>query len=100
MITKYYNASNHFSAPIIKEPRHKPEPVIPQRAEPEPPVPVPREPSAPPPVQKKKGGLLDGLFDHMEKDDLILLGLLFLLISDGDDPVLTLMVGYLFLAGL
>ncbi len=127
MITKYYNASNNFSAPIIREPRH-PKPIQPQRpseqeAEQEtrlahgaahaPSGAQPEREDAPAPKRhggllggllggrggKKEGGIL-GFLDGLESDDLILLGLLLILIGDSDDDFLTLIIGYLFLSGL
>lgn len=106
MITKYYNASNNFSAPIIREPRPKPETIVPVK--PPPPPKEREEPSAPavqaeikkPAKQGGLGGLLDGILGGFESDDLILLGLLLILISDSDDTFLTLIIGYLFISGL
>lgn len=113
MNMKYYNASNHFSAPIPREPKpyspntRKPEIVIPQkpfanshRQEKQAPLHTPELPiapvphKAPPPKQELS-------FNNMKPDDLLLLGIIALLIWNScDDMLLLFILGYLFLIGL
>lgn len=105
MEMKYYNPSNNFKAPIQRE-RREPKPYIPpERPKEEAPIlPDMRigedtwvEPSFkhhPPKVQQKK------LFENLSQDDLIILGVIFLLLFNScDDYLLLLALGYIFLSG-
>lgn len=92
METKYYNRSNNFSAPIKKEPK----PYTPAKE-----------------VYKEENTVIDehitcekkeqkpkeikSVLSRLKSDDLLLLGLIFLLMSDSDTDVLLLLaLGYIF----
>ena len=89
MQTNYYNRSNNFSAPIRKEPKpYVPTPMH-EDIKKEPPKPIQNEP-------KENGGLLK----NMKNDDLLILGIIFLLLSDSNDDLLMIIaLGYIFLGG-
>lgn len=109
MEMKYYNPSNNFKAPIPREPRpyrpprQKAEVILPIRPEvlpePEPelelepePLPVTELSECAPEAEKQK------LFPA-EQDDLLLLGLIFILLSNHcEDYLLLIVLGYLLLA--
>lgn len=119
MNMKYYNASNHFSAPIKKEPKpyspytRRPEIIIPQKPSYPPqesenpkhdyhtqPLRQPEMPIVPAP-QKKETKETEPPFHDLKPDDWLLLGIIALLIWNScDDTLLLLILGYLFLVGL
>lgn len=73
MVTNYYNASNHFSAPIHREPKPYTEECIPKKTD-------------------ESRAVSQTLPD---KDTVLLLGLFLLLLSCGcDDTLLLLALGY------
>lgn len=93
METNYYNASNNFSAPIRKEPK----PYIP-KSKPEK-KPEPETLDVKEECQKQTESDLE-VFERFKSDDLIILGLLFILLTESnDDYLLLLMLGYLLLSG-
>lgn len=120
MNMKYYNASNHFSAPLRREPKpyspyqRRPEVIVPQR----PPsrqqdaianveehrLQPRREPSAHPapvPAPSPRRSLQNLSLNNLHADDLLLLGVIALLIWNScDDTLLLLALAYLFFAGL
>ena len=73
MVTNYYNASNHFSAPIHREPKpYKEDAAVQKSPEPEPPA-----------------------MPAFDKDSVLLLGLVLLLVTCGcNDTLLLLALGY------
>ncbi len=86
MVTNYYNASNNFSAPIRREPK----PFRPQSMEWEHACKEENEQNQ---LQKGKG-----LFDGMDSDSLLVIGLVLLLLFSGcDDKLLLIALGYLLL---
>ncbi|MBE7048643.1 MAG: hypothetical protein E7393_04660 [Ruminococcaceae bacterium] len=106
MEMKYYNASNHFKAPIPREP--KPYMTSDPRHE----IVVPQKPIETYHEQKEffqeDGGSLSceptekghDVSWISDKDDLILLGLILLLLFNNcEDYFLLLILGYIFLAG-
>lgn len=105
MEMKYYNPSNNFKAPIPRE-RREPKPYIPPEMPKEDMHFLPDmqfqdekrlEPSFehhPPKLSQKK------LFETLSQDDLIILGVIFLLLFNScDDYLLLLALGYIFLSG-
>lgn len=103
MEMKYYNPSNNFRAPIPREPR----PYMPPKRETENvfmqeemPIPQishkdPEQRSDGVKTEKKKGFLSD-----LDKDDMLLFGLIaILLLNACDDYLLLLVLGYLFISG-
>ncbi len=122
MNMKYYNASNHFSAPIKREPKpyspyqRRPEVIIPQK--PQPPAAQNQDPARPEsfgyrPEAKAdihsvhgdnaqgKRSLQNLNLNNLRADDLLLLGIIALLIWNScDDTFLLLALGYLFFVGL
>ena len=118
MNMKYYNASNHFSAPLRREPKpyspyqRRPEVIVPQRppqtrqdsaaavqeghAQPH------REPNAhAAPAHGARRSLTDLSLNTLRADDLLLLAVIALLIwSSCDDTLLIIALAYLFFAGL
>lgn len=121
MNMKYYNASNHFSAPIKREPKpyspyqRRPEVIFPQRpahsapqrqsmptVEPSPHRPAPMENRQADNAPKAERRSLQNLNQaNLQADDLLLLGIIALLIWNScDDTLLLLALGYLFFVGL
>ncbi|MBQ3225991.1 MAG: hypothetical protein IJB48_02920 [Clostridia bacterium] len=109
MNMKYYNASNHFSAPIPRTPKPSaPFGTFPSRRE----VVVPRRPSRPePPPHKPQSPTGDAAssllslknlnLSDLKPDDLLILGVIALLIFNScEDTMLLLALGYLFFVGL
>ncbi len=100
MEMKYYNSSNNFRAPIPREPKpyRPPEPVkevvIPQAPEPQEEISVSDVPKAEDIIAEKNKKT------EFSQDDLLLLGLIFLLLLNScDDYLLLLILGYLFISG-
>ena len=91
METNYYNRSNNFSAPIKKEPKpYEPKPVHIEKEH--------QESECPPPVKTEKKERTS-LLSSFQNDDLLILGLIFLLINEpNEDTLLILALGYLFLS--
>ena len=116
MNMKYYNASNHFSAPLPRESHPAPYygrkevvvPIRPPRPIAPPPQKVACQKQEPPPHKPKASrsplplSALKNLdLAHLKTDDLLLLGVIALLIFNHcDDTMLLLALGYLFFAGL
>lgn len=91
METNYYNRSNNFSAPIKKEPK----PYIPQNIHKDENHINYKQKDADPSSVKEK----TNFFKNINNDDLIILGLIFLLLSDSNDDTLMLIaLGYLFIS--
>ena len=91
METNYYNRSNNFSAPIRKEPK----PYVPINVHKEKDCPNQEETIVKPSAQKEK----TSLFKNINNDDLLILGLIFLLLSDSNDDMLMIIaLGYLFIS--
>ena len=91
METNYYNRSNNFSAPIRKEPK----PYVPINIHKEKEYNEHEKTSIKPNSIKEK----TNLFKNINNDDLIILGLIFLLLSDSNDDILMLIaLGYLFIS--
>lgn len=85
MITNYYNASNHFSAPIRKEPK----PFLPQNLE--------NRPQNK--VEKMDNRKNIWNFAEMDQDVLILLGLILLLLYSGcTDKLLLIALLYIIIS--
>lgn len=106
MEMKYYNPSNNFKAPIPRikrEPRpYIPPPEIEETAVFESNQPFPVEKESEPvkehalSFKRKKTGFLGDL----SQDDMIILGIIFLLLLNScDDYLLLLALGYLFISG-
>lgn len=91
METNYYNRSNNFSAPIRKEPKpYVPKPVHIEKEH--------QENECPSRVETEKKDRT-GILSNLQNDDLLILGLIFLLINESnDDTLLILALGYLFLS--
>lgn len=90
METNYYNRSNNFSAPIRKEPK----PYIPKVSSADESVINEKPHKEANAEQKNKTSSLQ----NIKSDDLLILGLLLLLISDSSsDLLLILALGYLLL---
>lgn len=117
MNMKYYNASNHFSAPLKREPKpYSPytrtaETAMPQKPppqaesfEPQPPLRTPELPIAPVPRKAppaKTPAKTELRLSSMKADDLLLLGIIALFVWNScDDALLLFILGYLFLIGL
>ncbi len=109
MNMKYYNASNHFSAPIPRTPKphepsgsypHRREVVIPKR--PSRPEPPPHKPQTPPQNSAFSSSAMNHLnLSDLKPDDLLILGVIALLIFNScEDTMLLLALGYLFFVGL
>ena len=103
MEMKYYNPSNNFRAPIPREPK----PYRPPQREVEK-VYVPEEkPVSEPifsepelPVETVRKDEKQGVLSDLDKDDMLLLGLLAVLILNAcDDYLLLVILGYLFISG-
>ncbi len=97
---KYYNPSNNFKAPIPREPKPYKPPV--PRAEvifPHPPEAEEQERTFPEePI--KNGAVQTSKKFQLSQDDLVILGVMFLLILNScDDYLLLAVLGYLFLSG-
>ena len=101
MEMKYYNASNNFSAPIPREPKpYRPpqKPIYEPKPVAEPPIPLPEEVPCPceeiePTITVKPGVSFD-------RDDYLLIGLILILLMNGcDDYLLLIVLGYLLIAG-
>ncbi len=104
MEMKYYNPSNNFRAPIPREPK----PYVPQktmaqeqffiRQEGLQSVPKPQEmPPEPIREERRKASVKKR---ELEQDDLLILGLIFLLlINSCDDYLLLFALGFLFFSG-
>ncbi|MBR6647204.1 MAG: hypothetical protein IKL09_06795 [Clostridia bacterium] len=91
METNYYNRSNNFSAPIRKEPKpYAPKPVHTEKEC--------QENECPPPAKTEKKDRT-GMLSSLQNDDLLILGLIFLLINESnEDTLLILALGYLLLS--
>ena len=89
MQTNYYNRSNNFSAPIRKEPKpYAPEPIY-EDIKKEPPKPIKPEPKE-----------NDGILKNLKNDDILLLGIIFIMLSDSNNDLLMIIaLGYIFLGG-
>ena len=87
MQTNYYNRSNNFSAPIRKEPKpYIPTPVYNESK---------NEPIKHTPIEAKEN---DSFLKNIKNDDILLLGIIFLLLSDANDDMLMIIaLGYIFL---
>ena len=109
MNMKYYNASNHFSAPIPRTAKpHEPPGSYPYRRE----VVIPRRPTRPEPAPHKPKtpsgdtassllGIKNLNLSDLKPDDLLILGVIALLIFNScEDTMLLLALGYLFFVGL
>lgn len=98
METKYYNRSNNFSAPIRREPK----PYTPKNIFKEEEVKKDSEPCGykeNKPAQVNKPAQIKSFLSNFKSDDLLLLGLIFLLLSDSDTDILLLLaLGYIFLS--
>ncbi len=92
METNYYNRSNNFSAPIKKEPKpYMPNPVQTEKEH------IERKLAEPCREEPKKEH--KGILSGFQNDDLLILGLIFLLINESnEDTLLILALGYLFLS--
>ena len=92
METNYYNRSNNFSAPIRREPK----PYIPKNISPNEETVKKETPSQRIESPQENGNL--GLFKNLNSDDLLILGLIFLFLSDSsNDTLMLLALGYLLL---
>ena len=91
METNYYNRSNNFSAPIRKEPK----PYVPINIHKEKECKEHEETIIKHDIVKEK----TSLFKNINNDDLLILGLIFLLLSDSNDDMLMIIaLGYLFIS--
>ena len=98
--TKYYNASNNFSAPIKREPR----PYNPYMQKSE--IITPTKPNetedfneTPLPIETKNNKAVQEL--SLKTDDLLLIGLIILLLPNAkDNLILILVLGYLLISGI
>ncbi len=102
MEMKYYNASNNFKAPIPREPK----PYTPPKQVMEPVIPMPakvlqiNETKEPPKIECHDEKKPQNIFQNFGQDELLILGLIFLLILNSCDDYLLLMVlAFLFLSG-
>ena len=92
METKYYNRSNNFSAPIKREPK----PYTPKNISKEEEIKKETEFCE---QKEKKPTQIKSVLNSFKSDDLLLLGLIFLLLSDSDTDILLLIaLGYIFLS--
>ena len=102
MEMKYYNPSNNFRAPIPREPKPyipreqvEPERVF-RRSEPE----IPEPPEELPELTIGEGQKAVSLKKELNQDDLLILGLIFLLLMNScEDYLLLFALGFLFLSG-
>ena len=91
METNYYNRSNNFSAPVKKEP--KPYVPVEQREE--------KTQTAEILHQNESDKVSENIKEikNLKNDDILLLGVIFLLISDSKgDKLLLIALGYLFIS--
>ncbi len=106
MEMKYYNPSNNFKAPIPRIKR-EPKPYIPPMEVNEPDIIKPtmpvfeeKQPEAdmhPKPIVKQEKA---GFLNELSQDDIIILGIIFLLLLNScDDYLLLTVLGYLFISG-
>ncbi len=101
MEMKYYNASNNFSAPIPREPRpyrppqkpiYEPKPCV------EPPIEIPEE--LPCSCEDIKPVIVPKSTPSFDKDDFLLIGLILILLMNGcEDYLLLIVLGYLLITG-
>ena len=92
METKYYNRSNNFSAPIRREPKpYTPKNIFKEEE-------IKKEPEV---CEHKENKPTEtkSVLNGFKSDDLLLLGLIFLLLSDSNtDTLLLIALGYIFLS--
>ncbi|MBE7027656.1 MAG: hypothetical protein E7407_01305 [Ruminococcaceae bacterium] len=92
METKYYNRSNNFSAPIRKEPK----PYTPENIYREEEI---KKESISCKEKKYEANEIKSVLSNFKSDDLLLLGIIFLLLSDSNtDILLVFALGYVFLS--
>ena len=105
--TKHHTPGQSASPSKREKERQKPLPPPPPPPAPKPPrrgrkPPPPRPPPPPPPPPKGKGGplgKLGGLLEGLDSQDLLLIGLIFLLAMEGaDDDILFILIALLFIA--
>ena len=100
MNTKYYNASNNFSAPISREPR----PYAPYSYRSETVTPRPAPDSAPPvkKIEAEGAAAVKSARElSLKTDDFLLIGLIILLLPDAENNLmLILILGYLLVMGM
>ena len=92
METKYYNRSNNFSAPIRREPKpYTPKNIFEEEE-------IKKEPELCEHKENKQTQI-KSVLNSFKSDDLLLLGLIFLLLSDSNTDILLLLaLGYIFLS--
>ncbi len=93
METKYYNRSNNFSAPIRKEPKpYAPNNIITDE-------PLEKNICEPRKERDCNHREVKSFLENFKSDDLLLLALIFLLLSDSNsDTLLLLAIGYIFIS--
>lgn len=92
METKYYNRSNNFSAPIRREPK----PYTPQDIYKEEEI---KKECVLCEEKEYKPNEIKSILSNFKSDDLLILGIIFLLLSDSNtDILLVFALGYIFLS--
>ncbi len=97
MEMKYYNASNHFSAPIRREPKpYVPPKPITERIVP---IKVEEEPKQHRGIKSSEKVKLPLFSKDLNQDDMLILGLIFLLLLNScDDYLLLAVLAFIFLS--